>query len=60
MGDLEEGQNRSRAAADRDHLVAVEWITTQLSDHQDPEVRRLGRLTSLRLLDILAWMLGDS
>jgi uncharacterized protein DUF6308 len=37
-----------------------EWLTAALSDCLKPEVRLLGRLTSLRLLDILAWMIGDS
>jgi Family of unknown function (DUF6308) len=31
------------------------WLTAQLSADDDPDVRRLGRLTKLRLLDILAW-----
>ena len=38
----------------------LEWLTATLSDHQQQEVRLLGRLTSLRLLDILAWMIGYS
>jgi hypothetical protein len=33
-------------------------LTARLCDHQGPEVQRLGRLTSLRHLDILAWALG--
>ncbi len=48
----------------REDLTAAvhdfEWITAQLSDHRDQKVQRLGRLTSLRILDILAWMIGDS
>lgn len=36
-----------------------EWLTTRLCDLQEPSVRRLARLTNLRLLDILAWMIGD-
>ena len=35
-----------------------EWLTAQLGQHPQPEVQRLGRLTRLRLLDILAWTLG--
>ena len=35
-------------------------LTTQLAEHPDAAVRRLSRLTNLRLLDILAWMVGDS
>jgi hypothetical protein len=35
-------------------------LTTRLCDHQQPAVRRLGQLTNLRLLDILAWMISDS
>jgi hypothetical protein len=37
-----------------------EWLTARLCDHQEARVQRLGRLTSLRLLDILARMIGDS
>jgi hypothetical protein len=37
-----------------------EWLTATLGTCYKPEVRLLGRLTSLRLLDILAWMIGDS
>jgi Family of unknown function (DUF6308) len=32
------------------------WLAAQLSADDDPQVRRLGRLTKLRLLDILAWI----
>ena len=35
-------------------------LTTRLCDHQEPAVRRLGQLTNLRLLDILAWMISYS
>jgi hypothetical protein len=35
-------------------------LTTRLCDDQEPAVRRLGQLTNLRLLDILAWMISDS
>lgn len=35
-------------------------LCLQLCDHPAPEVQRLGQLTSLRLLDILAWTLGDN
>jgi hypothetical protein len=31
------------------------WLVGRLSADSDPGVRRLGRLTNLRLLDILAW-----
>jgi hypothetical protein len=31
------------------------WLARQLSSDDDPDVRRLARLTTLRLLDILAW-----
>jgi hypothetical protein len=48
----------------RDDLDAdgddFEWINAQLSDHQDLRVRRLARLTSLRLLDIVAWLISDN
>jgi len=33
----------------------LESLAAQLSADGDPDVRRLGRLTTLRLLDILAW-----
>lgn len=36
-----------------------QWLTAQLCSHQDPRIQRLGRLTSLRLLDILAWKICD-
>jgi hypothetical protein len=38
----------------------LEWLTQRLRDHRAPEVQRLSRLTSLRLLDILAWTISDS
>ncbi len=31
------------------------WLAARLLADGDPHVRRLGRLTKLRLLDILAW-----
>lgn len=37
-----------------------EWLTGQLRDHQEPRIQRLSRLTSLRLLDILAWTIGGT
>lgn len=37
-----------------------ERLTMRLSEDPAPELQRLSRLTSLRLLDILAWTLGDS
>jgi hypothetical protein len=47
----------------REDLIAdtddFEWLTMRLSEDQRPEFKRLGRLTRLRLLDILAWTLGD-
>jgi hypothetical protein len=47
----------------REDLIAdaddFEWLTRRLSEDQRPELQRLGRLTRLRLLDILAWTLGD-
>jgi hypothetical protein len=48
----------------RQDLIAdandFEWLIMQLRGHHTPEVQRLGLLTSLRLLDILAWTIGDS
>jgi hypothetical protein len=47
----------------REDLIAAaddfEWLAKRLSEDQRPELQRLGRLTRLRLLDILAWTLGD-
>jgi len=37
-----------------------ERLVLRLRDHPALEVQRLGRLTSLRLLDILAWTIGGS
>lgn len=37
-----------------------EWLTAQLRGHQEPTIQRLGRLTSLRLLDILAWTIDGT
>jgi hypothetical protein len=34
------------------------WLTDRLASDDDLAVRRLARLTALRLLDILAWTLG--
>lgn len=34
------------------------WLAGSLAADEDPAVRRLSRLTELRLLDILAWTLG--
>jgi hypothetical protein len=57
------GQVSARWEPIREDLTAAaedfERLTARLCDHQDPRVQRLGRLTSLRLLDILAWR-GDS
>jgi hypothetical protein len=36
-----------------------EWLTAQLSSHRDTRIEPLGRLTSRRLLDILARTLGE-
>lgn len=50
-------------AAREDLTTAVgdfELLTAQLRDHQEPRIQRLGRLTSLRLLDILAWTIGGT
>lgn len=50
-------------AAREDLITAAsdfEWLTAQLSNHRDAKIQRLSRLTSLRLLDILAWTLGDT
>jgi hypothetical protein len=50
--------------AARDDLTTAasdfEWLIGQLSSHRDTRIERLGRLTSLRLLDILAWTLGGT
>lgn len=50
-------------AAVRDDLSAAAddftWIISQLKSHGDDRVRRVARLTSLRLLDIVAWQIGD-
>lgn len=35
------------------------WLSASLSDDDDVLVRRAGKLTELRLLDILAWTLGS-
>lgn len=42
---------------DRDDF---EWITSHLSEHQDLRVRPLARLISLRLLDIVSWLISDN
>jgi len=45
----------------REDLVAgcadLEWLSGQLADSDDATQRRMGQLTSLRLLDVLAWSL---
>jgi hypothetical protein len=50
--------------AAREDLTAAaadfEWLTADLSTQQDPAIQRLSRLTSLRLLDILAWTTGGT
>ena len=48
-------------AARRDLLDCANdfaWLTTSLRTDDDARVRRAGRLTELRLLDVLAWTLG--
>jgi hypothetical protein len=35
------------------------WLTATLTDCSEPHARLLSRLTSLRMLDILAWMVSD-
>jgi hypothetical protein len=55
MGHWEAVREDLGAAADD-----FEWLTAVLIDCRQPEARMLGRLTSLRPLDILAWMTGDS
>lgn len=48
----------------REDLIAgstdLERLSMRLSEDPAPEPQRLSRLTSLRLLDILAWTLGDN
>jgi hypothetical protein len=39
----------------RDGAADFAWLVEQLLADGDPGIRRLGRLTSLRLLDIVAW-----
>jgi hypothetical protein len=39
----------------RDGAEDLAWMAGQLASDGDPAVQRLGRLTALRLLDILAW-----
>jgi hypothetical protein len=34
------------------------WLSAMLRDDDDARVRRAGKLTGLRLLDIIAWRLG--
>jgi hypothetical protein len=36
------------------------WLVEQLASDSDPGVQRLGRLTTLRLLDILAWTAAET
>jgi hypothetical protein len=48
-------------AAREDLTAAVgdfEWLTAKLRTRREPAIQRLSRLTSLRLLDILAWTIG--
>lgn len=35
------------------------WLSARLRDDEHPLVRRTGKLTGLRLLDIIAWQLGS-
>jgi hypothetical protein len=48
--------------AAREDLTAapddLEWLTAPLRNQREPKIQRLGRLTGLRLLDILAWTMG--
>jgi hypothetical protein len=39
----------------RDGAEDLAWLAGQLATDEDPVVQRAGRLTALRLLDILAW-----
>jgi Family of unknown function (DUF6308) len=39
----------------RDGAEDLAWLAGQLAADEDPAVQRAGRLTALRLLDILAW-----
>lgn len=41
-----------------DSPVDFAWLATQLRAHNDIHVRRAGHPTDVRLLDIIAWMLG--
>jgi Family of unknown function (DUF6308) len=43
-----------------DGAEELNWLSQRLCDQPATEVQRLGRLTSLRLLGILAWTVGDS
>lgn len=36
------------------------WLTAELRTQQEPAIQRLSRLTSLRLLDIIAWTMGGT
>jgi hypothetical protein len=58
------GVASGRWEAVREDLIAdtsdFEWFISRLSEDPAPELQRLSRLTSLRLLDILAWTLSDS
>jgi Family of unknown function (DUF6308) len=67
--------DRARAWADELGIASGHWeaaredlttaasdfqsLTAKLSSHRDTRIERLGRVTSLRLLDILAWTLGE-
>lgn len=48
-------------AARRDLIDAADefaWLSARLRDDDEARVRRAGKLTELRLLDIIAWQLG--
>jgi hypothetical protein len=50
--------------AAREDLAAAagdfEWLTAKLRTQPEPAIQRLSRLTSLRLLDIIAWTMGGT
>ncbi len=56
------GVASGRWEAVREDLTAAvgdfEWLTAKLRTRREPAIQRLSRLTSLRLLDILAWTVG--
>lgn len=41
-----------------DGAADLAWLSTKLRDDDDARVRRAGKLTELRLLDIITWHLG--